>query len=231
MSSILEALTKAEREVKKRSHNTKAAGGIEPRKNVWETVTIRPVEMALTAFDAQGQWGSGFKPRRIAVAILLLLLLFVGILAWDVWLRPVAVTAQPPSHKVFHHHDVMPAPPLNGPITLRGEIAYGLSIEMHLVREGSMLSGSYSYERIGKDIEVQGTIEETGNVVLEEFAKGRKTGLFAGRLVSARRIEGKWSKPGSTTTRDFFLVSSDPLQNMPVAHDQKRMDNSKQDMP
>jgi hypothetical protein len=95
-----------------------------------------------------------------------------------------------------------------GPVTLRGEIAHGLNIEMKLVREGSKLSGSYYYERIGKDIPVRGTIEETGSIVLEEFVKEQKTGTFTGKFVSAARMEGKWSKPGSTRSRDFFLVST-----------------------
>ena len=51
---------------------------------------------------------------------------------------------------------------------------------MKLVREGSKLSGSYAYERIGNAIPVRGTIEETGSMVLEELVKGQKTGIFTG---------------------------------------------------
>ncbi len=63
-----------------------------------------------------------------------------------------------------------------------------------------------------RTIPVRGTIEETGSIVLEELVKGQKTGIFTGKVVSDARIEGKWSKPGSTRSRDFFLVSTGLLQ-------------------
>jgi hypothetical protein len=107
--------------------------------------------------------------------------------------------------------------PWSGPVTLRGEIAHGLKIEMRLVLEGSKLSGSYFYERIGKDIPIKGNIEKNGTVVLEEFVKGQKTGIFMGKSLSDAIIEGKWSKPGSTRSRDFFLVSTGLLQSMPAS--------------
>ena len=65
-------------------------------------------------------------------------------------------------------------------------------------------------------------MDETGSIVLEEFVKGQKTGIFTGKVVSAARIEGKWSKPGSTRSRHFFLVSESLLQRTPVAHEQGR---------
>jgi hypothetical protein len=111
--------------------------------------------------------------------------------------------------------------PWSGPVTLRGEIAHGLKIEMRLVREGSKLSGSYFYERFGKDIPIKGNIENNGTIVLEEFVKGQKTGVFMGKSLSDPIIAGKWSKPGSTRSRDFFLVSTGLLQGMPVSPGQK----------
>jgi hypothetical protein len=107
--------------------------------------------------------------------------------------------------------------PRNGPVTLRGEIAHGLKIEMKLVREGSKLSGSYFYERFGKDIALKGNIEQNGTIVLEEFVNGQKTGIFMGKCLSDPIIAGKWSKPGSTRSRDFFLVSTGLPQSMPAS--------------
>jgi hypothetical protein len=108
----------------------------------------------------------------------------------------------------------------SGPETFRGEIAHGLKIDMKLLREGSKLSGSYYYERIGTDILVRGRTEETGNLVLEEFVKGRKTGIFNGKFVSDERIEGKWSRPDGIRSRHFFLVSKSPILRTPLSHEQ-----------
>jgi len=116
--------------------------------------------------------------------------------------------------------DALKASEWNGPVIFRGEIAHGLKIEMKLLREGSKLSGSYYYERIGKDILVTGTIEETGSLVLEEFVRGQKTGVFTGKVVSNERIEGAWSKPDGIRSRDFFLASKSPIRSTPVSHEQ-----------
>jgi hypothetical protein len=176
------------------------------------------------------------KPRRIAAATLALLLLLGGAIATHIWLRPAVVitSLNKPTQRYAAKSERVPvgpgiendsmgqandavkseaanalqAPQWSGPLTLRGEIAHELNIEMKLVRQGSKLSGSYAYERIGNTIPVRGTIDETGSIVLEEFVKGQKTGIFTGKVVSDARVEGKWSKPGSTKTRDFFLVST-----------------------
>jgi hypothetical protein len=109
--------------------------------------------------------------------------------------------------EVARTQNTFQAPEWSGPATFAGEIARGLKIEMKLFREGSKLSGSYYYERIGKDLQLRGTIEETGSLVLEEFVRGQKTGVFVGKFVSDGRIEGGWSKPEGVRSRDFFLVS------------------------
>ena len=69
---------------------------------------------------------------------------------------------------------------------------------MRLYRDGSSLHGTYSYEAFGRDIQVKGTINERGEIVLREFLKGRVTGKFEGRLVSKDRIEGKWYKKSAS---------------------------------
>jgi outer membrane protein OmpA-like peptidoglycan-associated protein len=180
-----------------------------------------------------------FTARRVAVVSLALLLLLAGATAANVWLwlRPASVTTD--VNKLTHTtrpergldlvkpegspgRDAFQVPRWSGPVTLKGEIAHGLNIEMKLVREGSKLLGSYYYERIGKDISVRGAIDEAGSIVLDEFVKGHKTGIFTGKFVSDARMEGKWSKPGSTRSRHFFLVSESLLQKTPVSSEQRR---------
>jgi hypothetical protein len=180
---------------------------------------------------------SFLKPHRIAVAALALLLLVAGAVTRNVWLRPPVISTGPNKPTQTHaiRSERVPVEPgiekdplrqatdvperTNAqnslkalwwaqPVLLRGEIAHGLHLEMRLVREGSKLSGSYSYTRFGKDIPLQGRMDETGGIVLEEFVKGHKSGTFTGKVVSDARVEGKWSKPGSTKPRDFFLVGA-----------------------
>ena len=202
------------------------------RRELWERIareagsdTVPDFSPPAEAARSRGQ----FTTRRLAAASHALLLLLAGAVTVNVWLwlRPATVTthvdtvtqtAKPES--VLDAVKPEAVPPWSGPVMLRGEIARGLRIEMQLVREGSKLSGSYSYERIGKDIPVRGTIDEAGSMVLEEFVKGQKTGIFTGNFVSAARIEGKWSKPGSTRSRDFFLVTTGLPQTMPASDDQ-----------
>ena len=211
MSIILEALKKAEQKFREASSNVTTGEGARSSKQAWETTDYRRTQQTAipnNLFDAREQGSrSPFKPRLVAGTALTLFLL-TGAIAAGVRFRPAATATVPANAEVSHHGGAPQASQWSGPLTLRGEIAHGLNIEMQLVREGSRLSGSYAYERIGKDIQLQGTIAETGSLVLEEFVKGRKTGTFVGKFVSATRIDGKWSKPGSTRTRDFFLVST-----------------------
>jgi hypothetical protein len=101
----------------------------------------------------------------------------------------------------------------------RGTIANNLSIEMSLVREGERLTGTYFYPRVGKNINLSGTIDKDGNVDLKESDEGGKdTGIFKGKWKAAtdspdsslNEITGKWSKPdGSKATE--FQVSQQPI--------------------
>jgi hypothetical protein len=101
----------------------------------------------------------------------------------------------------------------------RGTIANNLSIEMALVREGERLTGTYFYPRVGKNINVSGTVDKDGNVDLKESDEGGKdTGVFKGKWKAAtdspdsslNEITGKWSKPdGSKETE--FQVSQQPI--------------------
>lgn len=102
----------------------------------------------------------------------------------------------------------------------RGTIANNLTIEMTLVRDGERLTGTYFYPRVGKNINLAGTIDKDGNVDLKESDEsGKETGAFKGRWKPAAdspdsslsEIAGKWSKPdGSKETE--FQVSQQPIQ-------------------
>ena len=81
---------------------------------------------------------------------------------------------------------------------------------MKLVREADALRGSYFYQKVGTRIDVRGTIDKDGNLVLEEFdPKGTKTGVFTGlwKLDADGLIEiaGNWNKPNNEKKIAFSL--------------------------
>ena len=79
-------------------------------------------------------------------------------------------------------------------------------ITMNLERNGESLLGSYTYTKYNIPISIKGTIDGQGNVVINEFEnKGDQTGVFKGRMVSDREIEGGWSKPTGDKSAPFSL--------------------------
>jgi hypothetical protein len=119
-----------------------------------------------------------------------------------------------------HEAPVGGAAPAGEKIFLRGTIANKLRIEMALVREVERLNGNYFYPRVGKNINLNGTIDKNGNVELKETDEdGKDTGVFKGQWkpatnspdTSLNQIEGKWSRPdGSKETP--FLVVQQPIE-------------------
>src|SRR6185503_13068556 len=89
----------------------------------------------------------------------------------------------------------------------RGRINYDLKVEMTLVRDGERLTGTYFYPRVGKNIDLKGTVSN-GNVDLRESDEtGKETGVFKGKWTSnpmgLAEIEGKWSRPDGSKETDF----------------------------
>ncbi|HUE83663.1 MAG TPA: RsiV family protein [Pyrinomonadaceae bacterium] len=92
-----------------------------------------------------------------------------------------------------------------------GSIGSSLGLQMKLIRRGDELSGSYFYKKIGTSIELRGTIDQGGNVTLEEFdPSGKQTGKFSGKWQADKdeelvTIAGDWSKPDSSSKTPFSL--------------------------
>ncbi len=97
----------------------------------------------------------------------------------------------------------------------RGTIGNNLTIEMTLTRDGDRLTGTYFYPKVGKNINLAGTVNKDGNVELKESDEsGKDTGVFKGKWKPATdspdptlsQIEGKWSKPDGSKETAFQAV-------------------------
>lgn len=93
----------------------------------------------------------------------------------------------------------------------KGSIGSRLGLQMKLIRDGEKVTGNYSYQKVGAKIDLKGTIDQDGNLTLEEFdAGGKQTGLFKGSWLSDKddgsvSVAGNWSKPGSEKKTAFSL--------------------------
>ena len=92
----------------------------------------------------------------------------------------------------------------------KGSIGSALDLQMKLIREGENLTGSYSYQKIKKEIDVRGTVDKDGNISLDEFdSNGKQTGIFKGNWKQdgdgVIEIAGNWTKPGGDKQSPFSL--------------------------
>ena len=92
----------------------------------------------------------------------------------------------------------------------KGSIGSTLGLQMKLVREGERLNGSYFYQKVGTKIDLNGTVDKDGNVVLTEFdSGGKQTGVFQGfwkpEESGLLSIAGNWKAPNSTKQTAFSL--------------------------
>jgi len=102
------------------------------------------------------------------------------------------------------------AAPTGEKFSFRGSIA-NLSIEMTLVRDSDHLNGTYFYPRVGKNIDLKGSIDSSGKLELRETDEtGKDTGVFKGQWksnnIGLAAIEGKWSRPDGSKETDFELT-------------------------
>lgn len=85
-------------------------------------------------------------------------------------------------------------------------------VQMILQKNGSELKGTYYYVKVGKDLNLSGSIDADGNFVLtEKGANGAKTGEFSGIWKKEEGTEntglsGEWKNPAKTKTLEFYLT-------------------------
>lgn len=95
--------------------------------------------------------------------------------------------------------------------TYEGTIDNKHRIRVRLTRKGERLTGSYSYSKVGKPLQVQGTLDEEGNLSLDEFdAAGKRTGTFNGKYEEDKVIRGSWSAATGDRVLPFRVEEAAP---------------------
>ncbi|MBI3654025.1 MAG: hypothetical protein HY231_23590 [Acidobacteria bacterium] len=96
-----------------------------------------------------------------------------------------------------------------------GTINNTIHIRMKLTQSGKVIGGTYLYEKIGKDIHLNGTINGQQVTLKESDNSGTTTGVFKGRFVTADTLEGTWSNADGSKTFPF-RVSAAAAANAPA---------------
>ena len=146
----------------------------------------------------------------------LLLFLGIAIISLGACRKPAGTQPAANSNDAPSHEAPVGGKALAGDkFYFRGTIANNLAIEMTLTRDGDRLTGTYFYPKVGKNINLAGTVDKDGNVELKETDEGGKdTGVFKGKWKPAadspdpalNEIEGKWSRPDGTKETAFQVV-------------------------
>lgn len=87
-----------------------------------------------------------------------------------------------------------------------GAINGNLKIRMFMFQDNNNISGTYIYEKVGREINISGSKDSAQNITLKESTpEGKQTGIFKGRFVTEDSIEGNWSKADGSTSFPFNL--------------------------
>lgn len=146
----------------------------------------------------------------------LFLLLAIALISLGACRKPAGTQPAANSNDTASHEAPVGGKALAGDkFYFRGTIANNLAIEMTLTRDGDRLTGTYFYPKVGKNINLAGTVDKDGNVELKETDEsGKDTGVFKGKWKPAidspdpalNEIEGKWSRPDGTKETAFQVV-------------------------
>ncbi len=104
----------------------------------------------------------------------------------------------------------------------RGALGTSKSIEMSLDRDGSMVTGSYRYASVGRDLALAGEVQSNGTMTLTErpMGKGQEakpTGRFTLGFRPDGSLAGTWSDATATKTLPVQLALRGVL---PASRDQ-----------
>ena len=148
--------------------------------------------------------------------ILLLLIAFLGLMACKKASAPSDQTGSSPVAAAESQHAAGGTTPAGETKYFKGSIGSALGLQMKLVREGEKLIGSYFYQKVGTPINIRGTIDKSGNVVIDELdSAGSQTGTFKGVWKEDENglitIAGNWAKPNSDK-KTAFSLHEEPIE-------------------
>ena len=154
------------------------------------------------------------KSRHYIVCLLLIAVVTVNCKRAAAPSTPIASST--PTPEVQQHHPEGGTTP--APITkfFEGSIGNTLGLQMKLVRDSTSLTGSYFYRKVGTKINLKGTVDLEGNLMLEEFdSNGKSTGVFRGLWKTNEEglinLIGNWSKPNSDK-KTAFSIHEQPIE-------------------
>jgi len=98
-----------------------------------------------------------------------------------------------------------------------GTINNTIRIRLKITQSGNAIRGTYLYEKVGKDIQLNGSVNGQQQVTIKETdANGNQTGIFKGRFIGSDVLEGTWSNADGTKTFPF-RVSTGSAASLPAA--------------
>jgi uncharacterized protein DUF3298 len=154
--------------------------------------------------------------RRKQFLVPVLLIAFLGLTACRRTAAPTDQTATSQPATANYQPAAGGTTPVGMTKYFKGSIGSTLGLQMKLVREGEKLTGSYSYQKVGTPINIRGTIDKDGNVVIDEFdSGGNQTGAFKGIWKEDESgliaIAGNWTKPNSDK-KTAFSLHEEPIE-------------------
>jgi hypothetical protein len=167
----------------------------------------------------------------------LLVIALISFLAFSACRKTSTTKEEPVAGSGDAQERLHPESGVSSPIQTRffkGSIGDALDLQMKLVRDGDKLTGSYFYQKVGTKIDLRGTVDESGNVSLEEFdPAGKQTGVFKGLWKQTSdgviEVSGNWTKPNSEKQTAFKLLQ-EPIEfsnGIEIAAKQIREKNKK----
>jgi hypothetical protein len=147
------------------------------------------------------------------LVIVTLLLAFTGLMAC----RKTSTSEEAATNNVGEAQQAAGGATTQGQTKIfKGSINDNLALQMKLVREGERLTGSYFYQKVGKKIDLRGSIDKAGNLTLDEFdSSGKQTGVFQGSWKTGETgliaLTGNWKAPNSNKQIPFSLLE-EPIE-------------------
>jgi hypothetical protein len=140
----------------------------------------------------------------------LVLLAFVGVNGCRRASAPNEQPAAPATNEQERQHPESGAATVVETRFFTGSIGNALDLQMKLKREGDKLAGAYFYQKVGTKIDVRGTVDQNGNILLEEFdPAGKQTGIFKGIWTTDAEgvveLKGDWTRPAGDKKTGFSL--------------------------